>query len=65
MPPPPSLADDLGRAARKAENLAGHILAIANDSDPIAARQLRRIGNLVLNDVSALEQVRSSLEGRQ
>jgi hypothetical protein len=63
--PPPPMADDVRRVARKATALAGHVLALANESDPIAARALRRIGNGVLSDAHDLEQVATSLEARR
>jgi hypothetical protein len=60
--PPPPLAGDVRRSARKLTAEAGRVLAIANASDQIAARVLRRIGASILDDALALSEVASAME---
>jgi hypothetical protein len=64
VPPPAALADDMRRAARKATAVASHVLALANETDRIAASALRRIGSTILDDAQAIERVANAVEGR-
>lgn len=60
--PPPPMAGDVRSAARKLAREAGRVLALANESDPIARRALLRIGSSILDDANALSMVASSME---
>lgn len=58
LPPPPAtdLRAEILRRAERIQHEAGAVLAVANQTDPIAARCLRMIGQGMLSDVAALRQ---------
>jgi hypothetical protein len=60
--PPPAIGAAITRQARNLHRLGRHVLATANESDPVAARALRRIGAGILSDSYSLELVAAGRE---
>jgi hypothetical protein len=64
QPPPPDMVSGVRATARRLGRLGRHVIEVANDSDTIASRVLRRIGASILDDADSLETAASGLERR-
>lgn len=64
LPPPPAVVHcaEVRRRSERLRHEAGAVLAVANQTDPIAASCLRMIGAGILSDANALELVCESWE---
>lgn len=64
LPPPPAVVRcaEVRVRANRLRHEAGAVLAVANQTDPIAASCLRMIGAGILSDADALELVAESWE---